>query len=401
MDESFNYNEHFEKKNSPAVSDVSPHPILEFYRESWREKRSGIENADLIDDAQSKLQSVGQNSQMEKESDIITNVKGSDSLLASAELLDKSLASTLIGGLKGFEPKLQSSFELLDKVLAPTLILEGEGSESMLLDAAEFLNKSLAPTSNRGLEGYELKLQGSVELVDKVLPSTMILGGEGSKSMLLACTEVLANSLPPTSISGLEGYDPKLQGSVEIVEKVLPTMILGGEGSESMLQASVELLDKSLALTSISGLEGGFESMLLASAKLFDKSLAPISISRLEGFVPNLQGSLEHVKEVLTPSLIQGAEVTDSMLMAYAELLDKSKAGHRNGLYRYHSGPFRYHFGPFRSGSIRDGMGYIEPVHGTERYHDLVPVYRYRFIPIHSGSVPVRSGTGPVPVNHF
>ncbi|KAH0783259.1 hypothetical protein KY290_002857 [Solanum tuberosum] len=47
---------------------------------------------------------------------------------------------------------------------------------------------------------------------------------------------------------------------------------------------------------------------------------------------------------------------------------------------------------PFRSGSIRDGMGYIEPVHGTERYHDLVPVYRYRFIPVHSGSVPVRSG---------
>ncbi|WMV57845.1 hypothetical protein MTR67_051230 [Solanum verrucosum] len=33
-------------------------------------------------------------------------------------------------------------------------------------------------------------------------------------------------------------------------------------------------------------------------------------------------------------------------------------------------------------------MGYIEPVHGTERYHDLVPVYRYRFIPVHSGSVP-------------
>ncbi|WMV40508.1 hypothetical protein MTR67_033893 [Solanum verrucosum] len=66
------------------------------------------------------------------------------------------------------------------------------------------------------------------------------------------------------------------------------------------------------------------------------------------------------------------------------------KAGHRNGLYRYHSGPFRYHSGPFRSGSIRDGMGYIEPVHGTERYHDLVPVYRYRFIP-----VPFRSG--PVP----
>ncbi|WMV32150.1 hypothetical protein MTR67_025535 [Solanum verrucosum] len=37
-------------------------------------------------------------------------------------------------------------------------------------------------------------------------------------------------------------------------------------------------------------------------------------------------------------------------------------------------------------------MGYIEPVHGTERYHDLVPVYQYRFIPVHSGSVPVRSG---------
>ncbi|WMV23384.1 hypothetical protein MTR67_016769 [Solanum verrucosum] len=37
-------------------------------------------------------------------------------------------------------------------------------------------------------------------------------------------------------------------------------------------------------------------------------------------------------------------------------------------------------------------MGYTEPVHGTERYHDLVPVYRFRFIPVHSGSVPVWSG---------
>ncbi|WMV12660.1 hypothetical protein MTR67_006045 [Solanum verrucosum] len=76
------------------------------------------------------------------------------------------------------------------------------------------------------------------------------------------------------------------------------------------------------------------------------------------------------------------------------QAINDLQAGHRNGLYRYHSGPFR-------SGSIRDGMGYIEPVHGTERYHDLVPVYRYRFIPVHSGSVPVRSGPGPVPVNPF
>uniref|UniRef100_M1DQ51 Uncharacterized protein n=1 Tax=Solanum tuberosum TaxID=4113 RepID=M1DQ51_SOLTU len=256
MDESFNYNEHFEKCFSLAVSNVSPHPILEFYRESWREKRSGIENADLIDDAQSKLQSIGQNSQMEKESDIITNVKGSDSLLASADLLDKSLASTSIRGLKG--------------------------SESMLLDAAEFLDKSLAPTSTSGLEGYKLKLQGSVELVDKVLPPTMILGGEG--------------------------YDPKLQGSVELVEKVLPTMILGGEGSESMLQASAELLDKSLALTSISELEE-FDSKLLGYVEPLHKELAqpqiicskeksPLDIDQESGQPSNAKNEVKEKRKI-------------------------------------------------------------------------------------------------------
>ncbi|KAK6789768.1 hypothetical protein RDI58_013568 [Solanum bulbocastanum] len=221
MDESFNYNEHFEKCFSPAVSNVSPHPILEFYRESWREKKSGIKNVDLIDDAQSKLQSVGQNSQMEKESDIITNVKG-------------------------FEPKLQSSFELLDKVLAATVILGGKG--------------------------YDPKLQGSVELVDKVLP-TMILGVEGSESMLLASAELIDKSLALTSISELEGSEPKLQGSVELVDKVLPSLIQGDEG-----------------------------------------------------FVPKLQGSLEHVKEVLTPIMIQGAEEFDSKLLGYVEPLHKALA---------------------------------------------------------------------------
>ncbi|KAH0650009.1 hypothetical protein KY284_029921 [Solanum tuberosum] len=56
---------------------------------------------------------------------------------------------------------------------------------------------------------------------------------------------------------------------------------------------------------------------------------------------------------------------------------DKNKkAGHRTGLYRY-----RYHSGSFRSGSLRDGTGHCELVHGTERYHDLISVYRSRFIP--------------------
>ncbi|KAG5589880.1 hypothetical protein H5410_040394 [Solanum commersonii] len=64
----------------------------------------------------------------------------------------------------------------------------------------------------------------------------------------------------------------------------------------------------------------------------------------------------------------------------------QTKAGHRIGLYRYHSGSFR-------SGSIRDGTGHRESVHGKERYHNLIPVYRYQYILIYSGSVPVRSGS--------
>ncbi|KAG5606781.1 hypothetical protein H5410_028273 [Solanum commersonii] len=203
MDESFNYNEHFEKYFSPTVSDVSPHPILEFYRESWREKRLGIENADLIDDTQSKLQSVGQNSQMEKESDIITNVKGSDSLPASTELLDKSLASTLIGGLKGDELKLQGSVKLVDKVLPPTMILGGEGFDSILLASAELLDKSLALTSISGLERSEPKLQGFAELVDKVLPS-LIQGDEGSELKQQGSLEHVNEVLTPSMIRGCE-----------------------------------------------------------------------------------------------------------------------------------------------------------------------------------------------------
>ncbi|KAH0715249.1 hypothetical protein KY284_008154 [Solanum tuberosum] len=37
---------------------------------------------------------------------------------------------------------------------------------------------------------------------------------------------------------------------------------------------------------------------------------------------------------------------------------------------------------PFRSDSLRDGMEHREPVLGTERYHHLILVYRYRFIPV-------------------
>ncbi|KAK6786374.1 hypothetical protein RDI58_014899 [Solanum bulbocastanum] len=75
MDDSFNYIEHFEKCFSGTVSDVSRHPILELYRESWRERKSGIENVDLTDDAQSKLQSVGQNCQMERDFTSFTMLK--------------------------------------------------------------------------------------------------------------------------------------------------------------------------------------------------------------------------------------------------------------------------------------------------------------------------------------
>ncbi|KAG5606780.1 hypothetical protein H5410_028272, partial [Solanum commersonii] len=152
MDESFNYNEHFEKCFSPAISDVSPHPILEFYRESWREKKSGIENVDLIDDAQSKLQLVGQNSQMEKEYDIITN-------------------------LNGYEPKLQGSAKLVDKVLDPTMILGREGSEPKLQGFAELVDKVL-PSLIQGDEGSELKQQGSFEHVNELLTPSMIRGSE-------------------------------------------------------------------------------------------------------------------------------------------------------------------------------------------------------------------------------
>jgi len=75
VDDNFNYIQHFQIYFSVAVSDVSPPLILEFYRESWRERKLGIENVDLIDDAQSKLQSVGQKCQMERNFDILCNVK--------------------------------------------------------------------------------------------------------------------------------------------------------------------------------------------------------------------------------------------------------------------------------------------------------------------------------------
>ncbi|KAH0669725.1 hypothetical protein KY285_023885 [Solanum tuberosum] len=89
--------------------------------------------------------------------------------------------------------------------------------------------------------------------------------------MLLASAELLDKSLAPTSISGLEGSKPKLQGSVEFLDKVLPTLILGGEG-----------------------------------------------------FEPKLQGSLEHVNEVPTTSSIRGGEEFDSKLLGYIESIHKA-----------------------------------------------------------------------------
>ncbi|KAG5616116.1 hypothetical protein H5410_015940 [Solanum commersonii] len=38
-------------------------------------------------------------------------------------------------------------------------------------------------------------------------------------------------------------------------------------------------------------------------------------------------------------------------------------------------------------------MGHREPIHGTKWYHDLIPVYRYRFIPVYSGSISIRINT--------
>ncbi|WMV44865.1 hypothetical protein MTR67_038250 [Solanum verrucosum] len=92
---------------------------------------------------------------------------------------------------------------------------------------------------------------------------------------------------------------------------------------------------------------------------------------------PNASMAPQQVKEIFKRfnSSFEQAHRKHSMCVG--------KAGHRNGLYRYHSGPFR-------SGSIRDGMGYIEPVHGTERYTERNGSFRFR-------SGPVRSGTGPVP----
>ncbi|KAG5605561.1 hypothetical protein H5410_027053 [Solanum commersonii] len=61
--------------------------------------------------------------------------------------------------------------------------------------------------------------------------------------------------------------------------------------------------------------------------------------------------------------------------------------------------PFRYHSGSFRSDSIRDKTGYREPVHRTERYHDLIPVYRMNtdeFTHVNETSF---SRPGPIEIN--
>lgn len=75
-------------------------------------------------------------------------------------------------------------------------------------------------------------------------------------------------------------------------------------------------------------------------------------------------------------------------------ITNQTKAGQRNGMYRYRTGSSWF-------GCLRDGMGHPKLGHGTERNRGLVPVYHYRFIPIYSysGSGPVRSGSGPVPIN--
>ncbi|WMV30709.1 hypothetical protein MTR67_024094 [Solanum verrucosum] len=65
-----------------------------------------------------------------EDDDFVTkkNEKGSESQLASAELIDKCLASTSIGRLEGSKSMLYASAELLDKSIASTSIngLEGK-----------------------------------------------------------------------------------------------------------------------------------------------------------------------------------------------------------------------------------------------------------------------------------
>ncbi|WMV30711.1 hypothetical protein MTR67_024096 [Solanum verrucosum] len=177
------------------------------YIDSLGERKSGIENVNFLDDAQSKLQSAGQKCKLERDFDILCNVKDTrpESQLAYAELLNKSLAFTSIDGLEGCESILLAYAELLDKSIASTTIGGLERSESMLLASTELLDKSIDSTSIGGLEGSDSMLLASAELLDKSIASTSIGGLEGSEPMLLASAELLDKSLALTSISGLEG----------------------------------------------------------------------------------------------------------------------------------------------------------------------------------------------------
>lgn len=44
---------------------------------------------------------------------------------------------------------------------------------------------------------------------------------------------------------------------------------------------------------------------------------------------------------------------------------------------------------PVRSDCLRGEMGRRELLHGIEWYYDLIPVYRYQFIPVCYGFVPI------------
>ncbi|KAG5581337.1 hypothetical protein H5410_051964 [Solanum commersonii] len=120
----------------------------------------------------------------------------------------------------------------------------------------------------------------------------------------------------------------KILTSLAILKYILITYTI----SEPKLNGFVEPIDKSLAFTLNKEGEGLapplHESMLLASAELLDKSLAPTLINGIEGKIKTkLQGSIEHVDEVLAPTLIRGGDaVFDSKLLGYVELIHKALA---------------------------------------------------------------------------
>ncbi|KAG5581338.1 hypothetical protein H5410_051965 [Solanum commersonii] len=112
---------------------------------------------------------------------------------------------------------------------------------------------------NNKILRFQPKLQSSFELVDKVLARNLILGGKGFESMILDS----------------DGFESKLLSSFEFVDKVLvPTLILVEKGSEPMPKGFVELVDKVLAPTlNLEGKE--FDSKLLGYVELIHKALAP------------------------------------------------------------------------------------------------------------------------------